>query len=63
MSCFDLQLVIPSMKSHRAALMVQVIEAGFKIRVGIVEEAIHGVDTPEQLEDLNKKLKSGEIKL
>mmetsp|Transcript_36088 Transcript_36088/g.102161 ORF Transcript_36088/g.102161 Transcript_36088/m.102161 type:complete len:311 (-) Transcript_36088:267-1199(-) len=41
----------------------KVIEAGFKIRVGIVEEAIHGVDTPEQLVDLNNKLKSGEIKL
>mmetsp|Transcript_18199 Transcript_18199/g.46624 ORF Transcript_18199/g.46624 Transcript_18199/m.46624 type:complete len:311 (+) Transcript_18199:95-1027(+) len=41
----------------------KVIEAGFKIRVGIVEEAVHGVDTPEQLEDLNKQLKEGKITL
>lgn len=39
------------------------IEAGFKIRVGKVEEAVHGVDTPEQLVDLNKKLAQGLIKL
>ena len=32
----------------------KVIEAGYKIRVGIVAKAVHGVDTPEQLEDLNK---------
>jgi len=41
----------------------KVIEAGFKIRVGIVEEAVHGVDTPEQLADLNKQLKEGTITL
>ena len=34
----------------------KVIEAGSKIRVGIVHEAVHGVDTPEQLEDLNRLL-------
>jgi hypothetical protein len=30
-----------------------VIEAGYKIKVGIVEEAVHGVDTEEQLIHLN----------
>ena len=34
----------------------KVIEAGYKIRVGIVHEAVHGVDTPEQLDDLNRLL-------
>jgi len=41
----------------------KVIEAGFKIRVGIVEEAVHGVDTPEQLEDLNKQIREGKIRM
>jgi hypothetical protein len=31
----------------------KVIEAGFKIKVGKVEDAVHGVDTPEQLDELN----------
>ena len=36
----------------------KVIEAGYKIRVGIVEKAVHGVDTPEQLRHLNGMLKT-----
>lgn len=47
----------------RLGFAPQVIEAGFKIRVGIVKEAVHGVDTPEQLAELNKKIASGEIKM
>eukprot|EP00898_Chlorokybus_atmophyticus_P002919 jgi/Chlat1/3628/Chrsp237S03622 len=33
----------------------KVIEAGYRIKVGIVKDAIHGVDTPEQLEDLQRR--------
>ena len=33
---------------------VQVIEAGYKIKVGIVNDAIHGVDTESQLIELNE---------
>jgi CMP-2-keto-3-deoxyoctulosonic acid synthetase len=40
-----------------------VIEAGYRIKVGIVHEAVHGVDTPEQLDDLNRMLAAGEIKM
>ena len=36
----------------------KVIEAGYKIKVGIVEKAVHGVDTPAQLAHLNKMLKT-----
>ena len=35
----------------------KVIEAGFRIKVGIVPEAVHGVDTPEQLADLEANYK------
>ena len=31
--------------------------------VGIVNEAVHGVDTPEQLDDLNRMLREGKIKM
>eukprot|EP00854_Cymbomonas_tetramitiformis_P013984 gene13984-16529_t len=41
----------------------KVIEAGYRIRMGIVNEAVHGVDTPEQLVHLNELIKSGEIKM
>lgn len=41
----------------------KVIEAGYRIKVGIVTEAVHGVDTPEQLDDLNRMLASGEIQM
>mmetsp|Transcript_28317 Transcript_28317/g.45356 ORF Transcript_28317/g.45356 Transcript_28317/m.45356 type:complete len:146 (+) Transcript_28317:1030-1467(+) len=41
----------------------KVIEAGYRIKVGIVHEAVHGVDTPEQLDDLNRMLAAGEIKM
>ena len=41
----------------------KVIEAGYRIKVGIVNEAVHGVDTPEQLDDLNRMLASGEIQM
>ncbi|UPR04677.1 3-deoxy-manno-octulosonate cytidylyltransferase [Chloropicon primus] len=36
----------------------KVIEAGYKIKVGLVEKAVHGVDTPEQLRHLNGMLKT-----
>ena len=36
----------------------KVIEAGYKIRVGLVEKAVHGVDTSEQLKHLNSMLKT-----
>ena len=32
----------------------QVIEAGHKIKVGIVDDAVHGVDTEAQLIELNQ---------
>ena len=36
----------------------KVIESGYNIKVGIVEKAVHGVDTPEQLKHLNSMLKT-----
>lgn len=41
----------------------KVIEAGHRIKVGIVNEAVHGVDTPAQLDDLNDQVKKGLIKV
>ena len=37
----------------------KVIEAGYRIKIGIVSDAVHGVDTPEQLDDLNKRIGTG----
>jgi CMP-2-keto-3-deoxyoctulosonic acid synthetase len=39
----------------------KVIEAGFKIKVGKVEDAVHGVDTPEQLDELNALIRTGKF--
>ena len=39
----------------------QVIEAGYKIKVGIVQEAVHGVDTEEQLKDLDETIAAGKF--
>lgn len=39
----------------------KVIEAGRRIKVGIVQEAVHGVDTPAQLDDLNEQVRLGKV--
>lgn len=49
---------MPASKLQKAEDLEQnkVIEAGYKIKVGIVQEAVHGVDTEEQLEDLDRMI-------
>jgi 3-deoxy-manno-octulosonate cytidylyltransferase (CMP-KDO synthetase) len=39
----------------------KVIEAGYKIKLGWVEDAVHGVDTVGQLEALNLAIERGEL--
>jgi len=54
---------MPASKLQKAEDLEQnkVIEAGYKIKVGIVEEAVHGVDTEEQLIHLNNLIDSGKF--
>ena len=40
----------------------KVIEAGYKIKLGWVEDAVHGVDTVGQLEALNLAIENGQLK-
>ena len=55
--------VLPTSKLEELENLEQLrwLENGFKIRVGIVEEAPLGVDTPQDLEQLNKMLETGEL--
>ena len=39
----------------------KVLEAGHRIKVGLVSDAVHGVDTPEQLAHLNELYARGEL--
>lgn len=39
----------------------KVIEAGYRIKVGVVHEAVHGVDTPEQMEHLCELYAAGKL--
>mmetsp|Transcript_35408 Transcript_35408/g.67746 ORF Transcript_35408/g.67746 Transcript_35408/m.67746 type:complete len:293 (-) Transcript_35408:492-1370(-) len=51
---------MPVSKLQKAEDLEQnkVIEAGHKIKVGIVEDAVHGVDTEAQLVELNELIKA-----
>jgi hypothetical protein len=40
----------------------KVIEAGYKIKLGWVKDAVHGVDTVGQLESLNLAIERGDLK-
>eukprot|EP00238_Polyblepharides_amylifera_P009839 CAMPEP_0196583580 /NCGR_PEP_ID=MMETSP1081-20130531/43991_1 /TAXON_ID=36882 /ORGANISM="Pyramimonas amylifera, Strain CCMP720" /LENGTH=295 /DNA_ID=CAMNT_0041904515 /DNA_START=55 /DNA_END=942 /DNA_ORIENTATION=+ len=57
-------ITMPESKLQKAEDLEQnkVIEAGYKIKVGIVANAVHGVDTPEQLVELNQLIKKKQFK-